>query len=89
MECCNNKNSKIWEWLWNGGLERSKKRCKDFEECANENLKCLEHKDLKENEENLIEIWSLAILLPVVMYKVENVPKELGDLAENFSEQSI
>ena len=54
------------------------KICKDFQDCANEILKCLEHEYLKKTEENLMENWSLAILIPAVMYKFENVPKDLG-----------
>ena len=36
-----------------------------------------------------MENWSLAILIPAVMYKFENVPKDLDDLGERLSEQSI
>lgn len=67
----------------------TQKTCKDFQDCANEILKCLEHEYLNKSEENLMENWSLAILMPAVMYKFENVPKGLDDLGERLSEQSI
>lgn len=70
-------------------MARSQKICKDFQDCANEILKCLEHQYFKKTEENLMENWSLAILIPAVMYKFENVPKDLDDLGERLSEQSI
>lgn len=41
----------------------------------------MEHKNLKENEENLIEKSSLAIWLPIAVYKTKNMLKELGDFA--------
>lgn len=54
-----------------------------------ESLKCLEHEDLKKSEENVMQNWTLTIVLSAVMYKVKNVPEELGDLAERLSDQSI